>query len=150
MTDYVLDMQDERTVLAGEAATVVLVSIGRRTLAREYLKHDPPSPIELENAIAAIEDEIARAPALPAKGSGLRTADPRVSEIARAAGLPTDGETTLSLGAVEQAFQRLAAQAGRGPRSEGVPPGDEQAAALLILRELMHHLGFTTILVQPR
>lgn len=152
MTDYVLSIEDERTVLAAETAgapPVLLAGVGWRTIARDYFKRDPPSPLELENAIAAIEDQIARAGALPAKGSRVRTNDAFVREIAVAAGLPRDAETIFALSAVEQAFQRLAAQASRGLRSgQGLAAGDHAAAALVILRELMHHMGFAAIIVR--
>jgi hypothetical protein len=46
---------------------------------------------------------------------------------------------TFALDAVEQAFERLPLRAG----------GANRAAALLILRELMHHLGFAAIVVAP-
>jgi hypothetical protein len=73
-----------------------------------------------------------------------------VGEIALAAGLPGEGESVFTLTAVEQAFQRLATQAGRGARSaDGVPAGNEIAATLVILRELMHHMEFGAIIVQP-
>lgn len=152
MTGYVLSIEDERTVLAadipGGAAPVLLAGLGRRTVARDCFKRDPPSPLELENAIAAIEDEIARVRASPAEGSRLRTRDPLVREIALAAGLPHEREMNFALPAVEQAFQRLAAQASRGVRSaDGLAAGNEAAAALVILRELMHHLRFPAIIV---
>ena len=134
-------------MLAGEPP--VVLSVGRRTIARDCFKRDPPSPLDLENAIAAFEDEIARAQALPKPGSRMRTQDPFVREIARAAGLPPHAETLFAVTAVEQAFQRLAAQAERGMRSaDGLPEGNDAAAALVILRELMHHLDFPAIVVQ--
>lgn len=151
VTHYVLSIEDERTLLAAETADappVLLAGIGWRAIGRDYLKHDPPSPLELENAITAIEDEIARLKSLPPKGSRMGTNDARVREIAAAAGLPPDRETILTLDAVEQAFQRLAEQASRRLRSgEGLPAGNESAAALVILRELMHHMGFSGIIV---
>lgn len=153
MADYLLSLEDERTVLAAEtpgAAPWVLPAVGWRTIARDHLEHDPPSALALENAIAAIEDDIARAGSRPAPGSRLRTHDARVREIALAAGLPARTDAVFALSAVEQAFQRLAARAARGLRSpDGFPAGNEAAAALLILRELMHHLGFAAIVVQP-
>ena len=152
MIDYVLSMEDGRTVLAAEtpgAPAVLLAGVGWRALGRDYLKHEPPTPLELENAIAAIEDEIARLRVLPPKGSRVRTKDARVRDIALAAGLPRGGETIFTLPALEQAFQRLAAQAARGlGTGQGIPAGNEAAAALVILRELTHHLGFAAIIVQ--
>ena len=138
-------------MLAAESpgAPSVLLSAGWRTIARGHFRRSPPSPLDLENAIAAIEDEIARLRVLPPKGSRVRTKDALVRDIALAAGLPRNGETILTLAAVEQAFQRLAAQAARGLRAgEGIPAGNEAAAALVILRELAHHLDFPAIIVQ--
>lgn len=152
MTDYVLSIEDGRAVLAAEtpgAPAVLLAGVGWRAIGRDYLKHEPPTPLELENAIAAIEDAIARLSVLPPKGSRVRTKDALVRDIALAAGLPRDGEIIFTLPAVEQAFQRLAAQAARGLRTgEGIPAGNEAAAALVILRELAHHLDFPAIIVQ--
>lgn len=146
MTDYRLSIEEERIVLAAEPP--VVLSMGWRTIARESFRHHPPSPLDLENAIAAIEDEIARAKALPEAGSRVRTENAFVREIALAAGLPRHPETVLTVTAVEQAFQRLAAQAERGVRpADGLPQGNEAAAALVILRELMHHLGFAALVV---
>ena len=152
MTDYVLSIEDGRTVLAAEtpgAPSLLLAGVGWRAIGRDYLKHEPPTALELENAIAAIEDEIARLRVRPPKGSRVRTKDSLVRDIALAAGLPRDGEMIFTLTAVEQAFQRLAAQAARGLRTgEGIPAGNEAAAALVILRELTHHLAFAVITVQ--
>ena len=149
--DYVLSIEEERTVLAAETSgvpPVVLAGIGVRTIAHDYLKHDPPSPLELENAIAAIEDEIARAATLPAGGSRLRTSDPLIRQIATAAGVSAKGEMPFAVTAVEQAFQRLAEQASRGLRSgDGLAAGREPAAALVILRELMHHMNFAALVM---
>jgi hypothetical protein len=150
VTEYVLSIEGARTLLAAEtlgAPSVRLGGVGWQTIARE-LKHNPPSPLELENAIAAIEDEIARAQALPPEGSRVRTADALIREIALAAGLPHEAEAIFTLAAVEQAFQRLAAQATRGlGTADGVAAGKEPAAALVILRELMHHMMLPAITV---
>ena len=49
---------------------------------------------------------------------------------------------------VEQWFQRLASVALRHPGAmQGLPPGHEAAAALLVLREFMHHRSHTSIVV---
>lgn len=71
----------------------------------------------IEEAIATIEDEIARVrPTVP---DTLETSDAHIRALA--------GDLDpFTIEAVEQDFQRLAAR--------GIPP------ALVILRELMHHL----------
>ena len=128
----------ERTAIAD--ATLAL---GWSSIARDHFRHDPPSALELENAIAAVEDELERARRHPIpRGAMLRTGDATIREIAIAAGIPRSGEMTLAREAVEQVFQRLAA------RSPGLPAGREFAAMLLILRELMHHLDFGAILIK--
>jgi len=88
VTDYVLSIEDGRTVLAAEtpgAPSLLLAGVGWRAIGRDYLKHEPPTALELENAIAAIEDEIARLRVRPPKGSRVRTKDALVRDIALAA-----------------------------------------------------------------
>jgi hypothetical protein len=80
------------------------------------------SRLGIEDAIATIEDEIARA--RPSPPEILETNDAHVRALA-------GGLNPLTIEAVEQDFQRLAAR--------GVPP------ALIILRELMHHLRVKAI-----
>ena len=129
-----LAILEERTQAAGGE-----IGLGWRTLAREHLKHDPPSPLELEDAIAAIEDGIAGAGISIPGESTAESADPLVREIASLAGLPAEGPAALSREAVEQLFQRLAS------RMPGLPAGPRFAATLLILRELMHHLRIASL-----
>jgi hypothetical protein len=127
----------ERTTIAD--ATLAL---GWHSVARDHFKHDPPSPLDLENAIAAVEDELGRAHKGIAKGAVLLTHDAAVGQIAVATGVSPGAEMTLARDAVERAFERLAS------RAPGLPAGGEFAATLLILRELMHHLDFATILIR--
>lgn len=50
------------------------------------------------------------------------------------------GGPTLPVETVEQWFERLAlGSQGRTGALDGLPPGREAAAALLVLREFMHH-----------
>lgn len=118
------------------------LAFGWRSIARECLRHDPPSPLELENAIAAVEDGVARAHEGIPKGTTLLTDNSTIREIAVAAGVPPGAEMTLAREAVEHTFQRLAM------RAPGLPVGGEFAAMLLILRELMHHLDFPSIVIR--
>jgi hypothetical protein len=37
------------------------LALGWHSIARDHFRHDLPSPLELENAIAAVEDEVERA-----------------------------------------------------------------------------------------
>ena len=126
-----MHLQEEATDLAGTR-----LAVGFRRIAREHFRHQPPSALEIEGAIAAIEDEIARA--RPARGARPVTHDPMVREIALQAGVAPGPAMVLAREAVEQAFERSLRR----------PPDNEHMAALLILRELMHHLDIESIEVQ--
>jgi len=121
----------ERTTVAGTE-----LGIGWDLASRDL------SALGLENAIAAVEDELERAHATLVKGAAVLTDDATIRDIGLAAGVPAAAEMTLSVEAVEQMFQRLAV------RAPGLPASREFAGKLLILRELMHHLGFPSIVIR--
>jgi exopolyphosphatase/pppGpp-phosphohydrolase len=126
-------------------AASMALDLGTDSTARLFFRSDLPRPQELERAIDHVEDELMRAVAWAAGRSVLGT------DHALARGLtPTHGLTdaVLTRDAVEAAFQRLASGALGDPSAlKGLPTGREVAAALLILRELMHHLGFSQVVV---
>lgn len=147
----VLHIGASATVLAiGEAqqpTEVVALAIGSVRTSGEHFRHAPPAPGEIENAIMAVEDEVARGRDA-VRGSALFTLDPAIRHIALIAGVTEAPEMLLGLAAVEQTFDRLAGVAlGRPAASEGLPADGAFAATLLILRELMHHLQFASITV---
>ncbi len=125
-------MREETTELGGTA-----LAIGFRRLAREHFKHQSPSALEIEGAIAAIEDEIARAK--PPHGMRPVTHDAMVREIALDAGVSPGPAMVLAREAVEQAFERSIRR----------PQDNERMASLLILRELVHHLDIACIDIKP-
>lgn len=135
MAETRLHIGADATELAQREA--VVLRIGRSNLAAAHFRHDPPTPLEVEAAIATVEDEIARVHKLVAPGARLRTRDTVVRDIALEIGVAPAPEMELALDAVEHAFARLPLRA----------MGKEKAAALLILRELMHHLGFRAVVV---
>lgn len=108
---------------------------GVDTLAQRYLRHTPPTPLELELAIEEIE------PAIMALGLHLPPNTELALDGPEAArlNLPAAGQHRDE---VEQLFQRLAAiSLGRPAASEQLPADPHFFAAALLLRELMHHLG---------
>ena len=129
-----------------EAARVVVLAIGSKTIADDCFRHAPATALELENAIAIVEDEIARArPSLPGD-LALHTTDAQLREIARLSGIAESTAMVLSREAMEQTFERMAAVAlGRPAAQSELPTDNEFAARLLILREIMHHLQFSTL-----
>lgn len=105
------------------------------TLTERYLRHTPPTPLELELAIEEIEPAImALGLQLPA-GTELVLGGPEAHRL----DLPAGGQHRDE---VEHLFQRLAAiSLGRPAKSERLPDDPQFFAAALLLRELMHHLG---------
>ena len=115
------------------------LAIGWSTIARDF-KRDQPSPLELENAIAAIEDEIARAGSSIAADPVVSTAEETIRDIALAAGIARSDEMVLTIAALENSFERLT-------RPPGISGDRRFAATLVILREVMHHLGIDSVVI---
>jgi exopolyphosphatase/pppGpp-phosphohydrolase len=144
----------QTTLAAGtgsEPAATLVLEIGTQKTSDDCFKHQPPTPLELENAIMIVEDELARARAMSGEGVLLLTRGAALSAIARFCGVAEQPAVSLAVGAVEGAFGRLAAIAEGVPAAAaGLPAGragNELAATLLIVRELMHHLKFAEITV---
>ena len=148
----VLHIGAEHTAIAtgqgSETSAVLVLDIGAQKTARQFFRRSPPTPLEMENAIATVEDEVIRAVPMLAPGTALLCADTVVREIALLAGVAPGEAMAMPLDAMERVFERLAAVAeGRPAVREGLPQGADFAAALLILREFMHHLRFGAITV---
>jgi len=135
MTTPILRIDADRTTLGAG-----VLAIGWGTIARDYFRRDQPSPLELENAIAAIEDEIARARSSIAADRAVSTQQETVRDIALAAGIAPGAEMVLTIDAVEHAFERLT-------RPPGIAGDRRFAATLVILREVMHHLRIDSVVV---
>jgi len=126
----------------------VSVPLGPQRITREYFRHSPPTPVELEHAIQDIEDSLH--PAYRNIGGGnlhMRYAELHgLQEFLRPAGT---GARVLSRDELETAFSRLAALSeGRPSSQDPLPPDAHFAATLLIVRELMHHLDFSNLYLE--
>lgn len=146
----VLHIGSEQTTLTFHsgtaAATTLTLPVGAERTAHTYFRHSPPSALELEAAIAAVEDVVMPALRQLPAGLVLHTSDAAVHRIAQLAGVPDGPRMELSIEAMEACFDRLAAVVqGRPSTQDVLPPDAGFAATLLILRELMHHLGFARI-----
>lgn len=133
-------------------AAVLRLALGGGSTARRFFRGAVPTPLELETAIAVVEDEVYAAhrhlQTLAPDGIALMpwSADPALHEVADLAGVPPGSERQLRLDAMERLFNRLAAVAeGRPAAHEGLPEDPAFAGTLLVLRELMHHLPFATL-----
>ena len=133
----------------GQPDETLVLRIGSVTTARDFFKHVPPTPLELENAIMAVEDEVIRAGKWLAQDSTLCTSDVGIREMAQLAGVAGSARMVWPVDAVEQQFDLLAAWVqGRPASSAGIPLEPDFASRLLILREFMHHLQFASITVK--
>lgn len=140
---------EQTVILSGnsvDSVTTLNLALGAEKTAREYFRHEPPTPGEIENAIMQVEDEVTRARELIPRGAKLFSMDAGIRGIASLAGLSDQVEGVLSLDAMERVFDRLAALSQGQPASlAGLPANRSFAARLLILREFMHHLQFDSI-----
>lgn len=120
--------------------------LGYEQLATEVLRHAPPTPAELERAIALIEDELMKLHRLIPETAALVTTDTHIADLVRMIHPEIQSSIMASIEEVEQLFDLLAALSlGRPATSAGVPSDVRFAAILLILREVMHHLRFRSI-----
>ena len=139
-----LRLDAEHTVLAFDSSDEVVLSLGVHTIGNGFFRHDPPTALEIEQAIDAIEDAMANIRLPSAERGDLATNEPLLQAWVT---IPPIGVSTrLTRDEVEAIFERLASAAlGRPGELTGLPTDRNAAAALLILRECMHHLGFDGI-----
>ncbi len=145
-----LEIQDRSThVVGGRRDTPEFcesLSVGARSLSEMHFLHSPPSAMDLERAIYQIEDEVMRTRQSVPMNTVLVTTDTGMLPVLAAAEAAEADSPVLSLDAVEQLYQRLAAIAeGRPVTQDDIPLDSDFVARILILREFMHHLGFSEI-----
>ncbi|MBI5473379.1 MAG: Ppx/GppA family phosphatase [Ignavibacteriae bacterium] len=145
---------DEREIFSS-----VSLNVGSVRLTERFFKHDPPTPMELENAIAFTEDEIAKAARFDFKGSTLVG----VAGTATSLAVLAQGLKSFSIGAVtnysvgketvSHLFRTLQVMASHEILSlSSVMEGrsDVITAGALIAREIMEHFGFESMVVSER
>lgn len=123
--------------------------IGTEKTARDFFNRFPPTPGEVENAINFVEDEVMPLHKLLTPDSGIYSTDERIREIVQYTLFEENqDELILTRVNIERVFNRLAAIITGLPASQDVLPASNTfAATLLILREVMHHLGFMYITI---
>ena len=141
-----LTVETGRLVLRGAAVGEVTVGLDLGQVAA-LLRHHPPTGAEIERAIDLIEDALMATGLVQVRRGSLTIAD-TAGPLAAASFI--GALSGLGLEQVEAMFQRLAAAAS-GPSSvlDGVPADPMSASGLLVVRELMHHLGFDRLLRPP-
>ncbi len=134
--------------IAGKGEQETMVGIGFMSPGAA-LSHTPPTALELEHAIAAVEDVVMTLASSLPRAAGLATSDALAHRIAALGSSRGAQGELLPIDAVESLFNDMAAVA-LGRPAAGSPFLDSALCGyLLILREFMHHLGFACVLVRP-
>lgn len=146
----------------GDGTTIdqkISLDIGSVRLTERFFKHDPPTAAELESAIEVVENAIDRTAGFPFQGTtlvgvaGTATSLVLLARDVRSFNIAAVTNVRLEREMVERLFRRLRAM----PSSEirGLSPvlegrNDVITAGSLILREIMAHCGFTSMIVSER
>lgn len=125
------------------------LGIGLTQLGRGPFRHEPPSELELESAIAFVEDAVMPLAKVLPPSTKLVSSDALALRLLAIAHPAERGAGVLTLQEVEHVFGELVAVSlGRPASSSGVPTDGPFVSYVLILREFMHHLAFGDISVE--
>ena len=142
-TSTVLCLEDGHIVLQQE------LQLGTASLARQWMRHTPPTPLEIENAIEVTEDVVMPLAAKLARTEQLQLSGSGAALILQGVGAAPDTTLHWSLDEVEDLFNRIAmVSQGRPSGQEALPTAPEFYAAMVIVRECLHHLRFSWAAVQ--
>lgn len=137
-----LRLHSDCSTLSDGVGTELVIGIGPDDLATRWFRHDPPTAIEIEQAIDVVEDALAATGLRHDERGELTIADP---VLLAPLGVARDG-MHLTRDEVEERFERLASAAlGRPDALAGMTLDRAGAAALLLLRECVHHLGYESV-----
>ncbi|MDZ7937057.1 MAG: hypothetical protein U5M53_01740 [Rhodoferax sp.] len=125
------------------------VPLGIDTLAGRSLRHTPPTPLGIEHAIELTEDVVMPLARHLEVGGALMLSGAGATLILQALGAAAGTEVRLTLEEVEYLFNRIAAVSqGRPSGQDALPTAPEFYAAMVILRECLHHLRFSEVVLQ--
>ncbi len=142
-TSTVLCTQDGHVVLQQE------LQLGTASLARQWMRHTPPTPLDIEHAIEQTEDVLMPLAARLVRSEQLQLSSSGAALILQGMGAAPDAVLIWSLEEVEDQFNRIAmVSQGRPIGHEALPTAPEFYAAMVIVRECLHHLRFTELVVK--
>jgi hypothetical protein len=141
-TSTVWCTQDGHVVLQQE------LQLGTASLARRWMRHIPPTPLDIEHAIEVTEDVLMPLAAKLARTEQLQLSGSGAALILQGVGAVPDATLHWNLDEVEGLFNRIAMVShGRPTGHEVLPTAPEFYAAMVIVRECLHHLRFTEVFV---
>ena len=157
--EITLEMHAETSVLRCHAGTETRwetrYGLGIDSLARACFRSAPPRPLEIEHAIEVTEEQVIGATAVRASAQWpptrcLRFGGPGAALLADALAAHRGPTAAIPGDAVEALFNRLVDRSqGRPATHDAVPTDPRFCAALLMLRECLHHLGFQEVVLVP-
>jgi len=126
----------------------ITLKAGYQTIAARFFRQDIPTEAETEYAINYIEDELMSNKELLNKGETLVSSDQHLAEVFHKNGLE---KSTYSRQEVENLFSQYAyVIMGQPSLLNLMAVTREDFATILLLREIIHHLGFEAInIVNP-
>lgn len=140
-----LHMDQSHISLQPAGAEAIVLPLSLDGLLEAGLQNFPPSELALERAIALTED------ALMPHVTVLRSyplevliaADETLAALPSLLGRMDTGSLQLGIDDVERGFSQVAqVAAGMPAHAMGLPAQPRFVAALLVVRELMHHVGW--------
>lgn len=161
-----LDIGNQRSrLLIGEGESghpqpvIHHLQLGMDLLAKRTFKHHMPSEAQLEQGIMLVEDAVMPVARLVPLSNVFVTQDPCLLDVAQhalgiadlqAAWAETGRLPMLSREAIEAQFEQLVRQAAHPQVPlQDLPQSPRWAAALLILREVLHHWQLGAVRVLP-
>jgi hypothetical protein len=136
-----MHVEPDRTVFTDGAREVFSLQVSPTTLAERHWPNGQPGPLQLERAIDDVEVAIEQKRLSYAERGALLMTDSLRRQLPQLRGATRFGKDD-----VEILFSRLVAWSSTGlATAETQEFSGESAAALLLLREVMHHLGFNAV-----
>ncbi|OYT91212.1 MAG: hypothetical protein CFE43_14735 [Burkholderiales bacterium PBB3] len=125
------------------------LALGYASLARQWMHHTPPTPLDIEHAIEQTEDKVMPLAAKLERTEQLLLRGDGAALILQGMGAAPDATLRWRLDEVEDLFNRIAmVSEGRPMGQEALPTSPEFYAAMVILRESLHHLRFSEVVLQ--
>lgn len=143
-----IDKSESFFYLNDESEQLISLQVGYEDISNRFFKHTPPTPDDIEYAINYIEDEIERVvPRIPTNYA-LYNANDFIRQIASLCGIKTSSSMILTRDQLEYLFGQYAEiSMGRPARSNEADISPLFYAQLLIFREFMHHLKFSSLTI---
>lgn len=139
-----LDIGAHETVLTSPSGAAWTLAVGSASLWPPSASG--PSALAVENGIQTVEDAIERIAADVPRGTRMVLSGRSLAPLQRGGAIAALAQGSIGLEDIEREYQWLAARAVGAPSAHGSGFDDATGdAVLLILRELMHHLGVRSL-----